>query len=106
VTAFTNLVRGITRPLLVLIALLATVAFIWYGKDIPPPWWPIVVGAMGWWFYDRWQKRAPEPESPASQSAQDAAAQPAAAYLRSRIDPYFAKDVDPNARAQPPPTSG
>ncbi len=61
---FVEMVRGITRPLLTLIWLLATVVYLWFGLAPPEAWWALGVVMIGWWFYDRTkQKRQPQPVS-------------------------------------------
>ncbi len=68
---FVEMVRGITRPLLTLIWMLATVVYLWFGLAPPEAWWALGVLMIGWWFYDRTKQKqfAQQTAAPASTSA-------------------------------------
>ncbi len=76
---FVNVVRGITRPLLTLIWLLATVVYLWFALALPEAWWALGLGMIGWWFYDRTKQKGDA--SPADQPATSGVSVSPAVYV-------------------------
>ncbi len=54
----TELVRGLVRPTIAWIAVLATIAFIVAGTYMPDRWWDIVVMVIGLYFGSRAAEKA------------------------------------------------
>lgn len=48
-----NLIRGIVRPVVLLVAVLATVYFVVAGTPVPDQWWQLASVMIAYFFIDR-----------------------------------------------------
>ncbi len=48
-----KLIRGMTRPAITFILVLATALFLAFRVPMPDQWWALVAAAVGFWFISR-----------------------------------------------------
>lgn len=58
-TELIELIRASVRPIVTVLAMLATVLFIAFGVGIPDQWWIVVTGISAWWFSSRQKAATP-----------------------------------------------
>lgn len=58
---FAEFLRGIVRPVVLLGALAATVAFLWTGRTVPEAWWTLLGTVVAYFFMQRQQAPPSEP---------------------------------------------
>lgn len=51
--AWVDAIRKLTRPVITLLTVAATITFIFLGIPIPQEWWVLLTAIVFWWFKDR-----------------------------------------------------